>query len=120
MPKSKNEQLPRIRVKLSANLDPTSATLTVDPSGELLTKVIRANKFQYYKLSIQNDQIGISKNGRYYHLVPSKASSDPNFNWFQSKFTWCVKNGGFNKNTATQVEFIINKYIKFIALKVFK
>jgi len=114
-------KLTTIKVKLSPNLDPTSAKLQLDDNGEPLIKTIRNNSYQYYQLEIKNEQLGISKNGRYWNVIPSKSNSENNtFDWFADKFKWCVKNGGYNPNTATNVQAIVNKYIKFVDLKVFK
>lgn len=114
------EKIPAIKVKLTPNADITSAKLQLDDNGELLTKVIKDNKYQYYQFLFDRDQVGISKNGKYWNVIPSKSTSDEQFNWFANKFTWCVKHGGYNNNTGTQVEELINKYIKFTQLNVFK
>lgn len=108
-----------IKVRLEPNVDPTSAKLHLDPNGESLIKTVRNNKYKYYQLVINNDQIGLSKMGKHWNVVPSKHVNDKQFEWFGSKLKWCIKHHGFDNNNLTQVQAILNKYIKFVELKIF-
>lgn len=109
-----------IKVRLVPNLDPTSAKLIVDQNGEDLATVIKANHFGYYQFQVNGDQIGISKFGRYWRVVPSKMENDKSYNWYVEKLSWCMKHKANVNFKTSELNIILNKFIKRTELKIFE
>lgn len=109
-----------IKVKYVPNPDLTSAKLVFDENGENLIEVIANNPLDYYQFQVNNDQIGISKFGKHWRVVPSRVDGDNKHNWYVEKLAWCLKNKGNINLKINDVQNILHKFIKRTSLKIFE
>lgn len=109
-----------INVKVITSIDPTSAKLIFDENGQPLEKILSKREYEYYQFIYLNDQIGISLINNIWKVVPSQSESEKNkFNWYVTKFNWCIEYGGFYCKTIDDTIRVINSFKKHLDLKVF-